>query len=1028
MKELKLQKVGILPLTILLILTCGFYQAANAQNLRLDSSFNGGVTDASTQNYVSTVQPDGKILVGGSFNFVNGTRISGFARLNSDGSLDTTFNPPAGIGSVLDIIVLSNGKIIIGGSFNVGGLNNLARLNADGTLDTTFNPGGSGTSSNAAGRITSLMLQPDGKILVGAQGTTGYNGVTSNGIFRVNADGTFDNTFVSGFATTPSIEQIILQPDGKVLVSGFFTGYGSNATIAYFIRVNSNGSLDTTFNAGGSGVDGVVAGMGLQPDGKIVIGGAFTTYNGTARNNIARVNADGSLDTGFVPPNFAQASGFVEFFAIQPDGKILAAGIFDNGLGSKYAVIRMNSNGSLDSSLLDPADSFGYHVGLQADGKILVVGGFTRFTTGGSHLGIARFNANGTIDSAFNTSTTRTGAINTLAVQTDGKIVVGGQFLKANGSAATNIVRFNADGTRDNTFSTGTGPTPDNFNFVTSINAVAIQADGKILVGGQFGSFNGAVRIGLVRLNSDGSVDTSFNLSGDVATGFPLVIQEINVLPDGKILIGGSIRNSATAFRGLMRLNADGSVDSSFNSGTSASNIVYRIIRQPDGKILIGGAFTNYNGTARQRVARLNADGSLDTAFSTGAGATNGIVYDLGLQTDGKVVIGGAFTTLNGNAQNRIARLNTDGTFDSTFNVGTGANDIVYTVLVQPNGKVLIGGFFTTYNGTARARLARLNADGSLDTSFVSGLDTQTGFVRKLLSQTNGRVLVGGTFTTFNGATRNSILRLRVYGTSFDFDGDGKADQVVFRPTDGVWYLLNSTTGFTASQFGVSTDKITPADFDGDNKTDLAVFRNGVWYWVNSSNGVFNAVQFGQSGDVPVPADYTGDGRAELAVYRGGVWYTLNLANNQFNGVQFGVASDKPVPADFDGDGRADFAVFRDGVWYWLRSSDNGFVGVQFGVSTDKPVVGDYDGDGKADPAVYRDGVWYILGSSRGFTAVQFGIASDTPVAADFDGDGNTDLAVFRSGVWYLLRSQQGFGAVQFGAANDKPIPAAYVP
>ena len=259
--------------------------------------------------------------------------------------------------------------------------------------------------------------------------------------------------------------------------------------------------------------------------------------------------------------------------------------------------------------------------------------------------------------------------------------------------------------------------------------------------------------------------------------------------------------------------------------------------------------------------------------------------------------------------------------------------------------------------------------------------------------------------------------------TPFDFDGDSKSDQAVFR--SGIWYLLQSQLGFTGLQFGFATDKITPADFDGDGKTDIAVFRDGVWYLLRSQLG-FTAVQFGQANDIPVPADYDGDGKADVAVYRGGIWYILQ-SQLGFTGFQFGVSTDKPVPADFDGDGKTDAAVYRDGVWYMLRSQ-LGFTAVQFGIASDKPVVGDYDGDGKADQAVYRSGIWYLLQSTADFTGSQFGIASDIPVAADYDGDGKTDIAVFRDGFWYLLRSQQGFTAVQFGTTNDKAIPAAYVP
>jgi hypothetical protein len=264
---------------------------------------------------------------------------------------------------------------------------------------------------------------------------------------------------------------------------------------------------------------------------------------------------------------------------------------------------------------------------------------------------------------------------------------------------------------------------------------------------------------------------------------------------------------------------------------------------------------------------------------------------------------------------------------------------------------------------------------------------------------------------------------------AYDFDGDGKSDISVFRPSEGVWYLNRSSQGFAAQQFGISTDKLAPADYDGDGKSDIAVYRDNTWYLLRSSAG-FTAVQFGATGDIPQPADYDGDGRAEPAVFRpsNGTWYVLNLATNQFSGVQFGANGDKPVAADYDGDGKTDYAVYRptDGTWYMLRSQA-GFTAVQFGIAQDKPVVGDYDGDGKADPAVYRDGVWYLLRSSQGFSAVQFGVSTDLPAPADYDGDGRTDLAVFRSGEWYLLQSTQGFAAARFGAAGDKPVPNTVV-
>ena len=157
------------------------------------------------------------------------------------------------------------------------------------------------------------------------------------------------------------------------------------------------------------------------------------------------------------------------------------------------------------------------------------------------------------------------------------------------------------------------------------------------------------------------------------------------------------------------RLNADGSLDTSFNPGSGANSVVTSIALQPDNKIIIGGEFTSYNGTARNYIARLNADGSLDTSFNPGSGA-NSTVYSVALQPDNKIIIGGEFTSYNGTARNRLARLNADGSLDTSFNPGSGASNTVYSIALQPDNKIIIGGYFTSYNGTDRNRLARLNA------------------------------------------------------------------------------------------------------------------------------------------------------------------------------------------------------------------------------------------------------------------------------------------------------------------------------
>jgi uncharacterized delta-60 repeat protein len=338
------------------------------------------------------------------------------------------------------------------------------------------------------------------------------------------------------------------------------------------------------------------------------------------------------------------------------------------------------------------------------------------------------------------------------------------------------------------------------FEHVGYINAVAIAADGKYYVGGLFSSIDKLKRASFARFNSDATtVDTTFTLQG---TGFNGQVRAIAVQTDGNvqhILVGGDFTTyNGTPCGRIVRLNTDGTLDTTFNSSTGFNGIVRSVVIQPtDKRILVGGSFTAYNGTTENYIARLNTDGTLDTTFAPGGVGFNNIVYSLAVQADGHIVVGGSFTVFNTTTQNYIARLNANGTLDTTFAPGTALNNNVFAVAVQADGNILAGGLFTAYGSTAANYLARLTTAGALDTTFATTIGAgANGPIYSLALQSLQSVqhiLVGGSFSSFNSAACNNIARL---------NSDGSLDAEIITTTDARFDGRNDDDNAAAADAG----------------------------------------------------------------------------------------------------------------------------------------------------------------------------------------------------------------------------------
>ncbi|MBI2946808.1 MAG: immunoglobulin domain-containing protein [Verrucomicrobia bacterium] len=837
----------LLALTRLLILAGALALRSNESPLAqlhpgaLDPSFDPGA-GANGPIYGTLLQQDGRIMVWGAFTSFNGVPRNYLARLHSDGRLDPAFDPRPGIvvspnspfNQVRTVAIQQDGKILIGGwitNYNGLRVSNVFRLHADGSVDASFT-----ANPPIDTPVNALALLEDGMVLVGTRRPFTAGG-PHTGLLRLRQDGRRDAALSPIFIDEISV--IHRATDGSLLLAGNILPNTRSFIGVNLARLSPDGTADSNFLAQLPRLSGIST-IQMQSNGGILV-------NNTAYGvqPIVRLDRDGRMDSNFV----VQVAG-IRTIRMDTQDRVIVGGSFrfvNDQL--RPTVARLLSNGELDFSFhtgrgceggLDVFGPAVYSMAVQPDGRILIAGSFIS-ADGQSRRGIARLqggsleNAPPTIFVPPTNQTVREGqnATLTASVASTGRPSFQWKFNGLDLFGATNetlrvprprladagaytVIANNSFGARtsavatltvvpkpvqpgavDLSFTSGLGIAGD---WNASVRSVLELPDSKLLVTGFFTNFNGQLRHGITRLNSDGSNDPSWLdalVEGEVRAAVRL--------ENGKMVIAGYFKlPGATNWAGVARLNADGTVDPSFSAipgpdGYHAKGI-YALTLLPDGKLLAGGAgpytlpwdpFSPQPAPLNRGVARLMPNGELDATFNAGWGAANpgsafNLINAVGVDQAGKFIIGGRFNYFNRKQTGALVRLNPDGSLDSTFNPMI--NGFVSDLVALPDGKVLASGVASSGSGTASPFLTRLLSDGSFDGGFWVEFKSDVGRVEDLrfALQPDGAVIAAGPFNYVNGIPCSTVARLNPDGT---FDPNFNPGLGLLRNSGGVGAL-----------------------------------------------------------------------------------------------------------------------------------------------------------------------------------------------------------------------------------------------
>jgi uncharacterized delta-60 repeat protein len=614
--------------------------------------------------------------------------------------------------------------------------------------DPTFNTLDSGYAHGANNTIVSVIALDNGQSVIAGY-FTHYYGLVRGRIAKINSDESLDVAFASGAGANETINVVVAQSDGKLIIGGNFTQY-DGVSVNRIARLYPDGSLDPSFNSF-EGFDGQVFAICLQADGKIIVGGNFNNFNGSPASKLIKLNADGSADDSFTIGS--GLDNVVRSIALQSDGKILVGGNFTQfNTNEVERIVRLTPNGNIDLSFVvsQVIDNQVQKIIVQPDQKILLGGLF--YLTTPNYAGLVRLLPTGAIDNSFMLEENAPGSVSDIDVLPDGKIIIsGGSYPEVIGTDYKNgIFRLNSNGSLDTSFESD-----DSYSLV---GATAVHSNGRLVCVGNFELFNNQTRTNLVSLTANGIIDPG--VSNDFGAGFDASVCAVKVQPDDKIIACGGFRhfNGVSADR-IIRLMPDGTADNTFTPGTGFNGRALYCLIQPDGKILVYGEFTSFNGITRNGLARINSNGSLDLGFNPGAELTGyPTFYAMALQPDGKILISSNFGTINGVLPGNFFRLNVDGTLDSSFNYQSPPGNTVYIDKMLPlsDGNILVYRRMFS-GGNDNYKICRHNNTGALDNTFTPIAVSQSYTDGQIAVDTAGKIYFIDAY--FIGGNSQNVLK-----------------------------------------------------------------------------------------------------------------------------------------------------------------------------------------------------------------------------------------------------------------------------